>query len=180
MSRPFHRSYWALPGQLVAGCYPGHPDSARRDEKLAGLVRAGVTLVVNLMEADEKDHQGRAFAGYAESFLALSHASGRTARVERFAIRDQSVPTVEFMRTILAAIDAEIAAGGAVFVHCWGGKGRTATVVGCYLRQYRGEAAEAVLEKLRALTAHARESFWPTPQCAEQCQFITDWNHAPA
>ena len=23
--RPFERSYWAAPGQLLAGCYPGEP-----------------------------------------------------------------------------------------------------------------------------------------------------------
>jgi protein tyrosine/serine phosphatase len=148
-----------------------------RDEKLSGLVRAGVTLVVNLMEAEETNYQGQAFVDYAARFLELSATEGRAVRVERFAIRDQSVPGVDQMKVILTAIAAEIKSGGTVFVHCWGGKGRTATVVGCYLRQYQGEPTEAVLQKLRDLTAHASESFWPTPQTEEQCQFIRDWNH---
>lgn len=178
--RPFLRSYWALPGQLVAGFYPGHFDPAERDQKLAGLVAAGVTLSINLMEADEKDHRGASFADYSARLLEMAREAGRVARMERFEIRDRSVPAPELMVEILAAIHAGIAAGGVVYVHCWGGKGRTATVVGCYLRQYHGENAEAVLEKIRGFTSHAREAFWPTPQTAEQCQFIRDWNHANA
>ena len=48
-------------------------------------------------------------------------------------IEDLSVPTLADMERILGAIDDELAAGRAVYLHCWGGIGRTGTVVGCYL-----------------------------------------------
>jgi hypothetical protein len=62
--RPFKRSYWAAPGQFLAGCYPGDISPEIMNIKLEGLVRAGVTLVVNLMEAMETDHAGRPFINY--------------------------------------------------------------------------------------------------------------------
>src|ERR1700734_2418094 len=138
--RPFERSYWAVPGQLLAGCYPGdiHPEAM--NAKLEGLVRAQVSLVVNLMEQTEVDHSGRPFIEYQSLLLKIAKEAGQQIRFQRFPIRDMSIPTAKQMREILDAIHAEIKAGSVVYVHCWGGKGRTATVTGCYL-------LEAGLEK---------------------------------
>ena len=45
-------------------------------------------------------------------------------------IRDFSVPAPDDLVATLDAIDAELAAGGIVYVHCWAGCGRTGVVVG--------------------------------------------------
>ncbi len=175
MNLPFQRSYWAVPGQLLAGCYPGSLDPAQMDEKLSGLVQAGVTMVVNLMEEMETDHFGNTFHDYSPRLATLAGEAERTIIVRRFSIRDQSIPTPQLMQEILQSIEEEIAAGGVVYVHCWGGKGRTATAVGCYFISQGLETPETVLSKLQTLTAHASDSFWPTPQTAEQCAFIKNW-----
>jgi protein-tyrosine phosphatase len=60
-------------------------------------------------------------------------------------------------------------------VHCWGGTGRTATVVGCFLLEEALESRITVLERIKELTAHASQFFWPTPQTPEQCDFVTSW-----
>jgi hypothetical protein len=174
MTPPFPRSYWAIPGKLLAGCYPGDLDPGLRDAKLSTLLASGVTLVINLMEESESDHSGNPFDDYAPRLHDLAR-SGKAIRTVRFAIRDQSVPSPALMQTILHAIDEEISAGGIVYIHCWGGKGRTATAIGCYLVSQNLETPETVLPQLRELTAHASKFFWPTPQTAEQCTFITSW-----
>ncbi len=173
--RPFHRSYWAIPGKLLAGCYPGDLDPARMDQKLKSLVHAGVTVVVSLMEESECDHAGKPFFDYAPQLHQSAKEIGRSIVVQRFPIRDQSIPTPGQMETILDTIEREISAGGTVYVHCWGGKGRTATVVGCLMIRHRLETPQSVIEKLRQLTSHASEFFWPTPQTEEQSAFVTNW-----
>lgn len=177
--RPFERSYWAVPGQILAGCYPGdlHPDAMTA--KLKGLVRAQVSLVVNLMEPTEVDHGGRLFIEYQSPLLKLAKEAGQQIRFQRFPICDMSIPTAKQMREILDAMHAEIKAGGVVYVHCWGGKGRTATVTGCYLLEAGLEKRETVLGTIKSLTAHASKFFWPTPQTAEQCDFVTNWRPEP-
>lgn len=176
MNPPFLRSYWAVPGQLLAGCYPGDLDPTQRDAKLRGLLTAGVTLIVNLMEETETDHSGNPFEDYSDHLTEIARTESKSIRIARFAIHDQSVPTAAHMRVILQAIDEEISHGGIVYVHCWGGKGRTATVVGCHLLDHGRETPGSVLERLRELTSHASKFFWPTPQTTEQCEFINSWN----
>lgn len=54
-SVPFPHSYWVIPGQLLAGCYPGAKDLREATDKLTALINAGIRHVINLMKPDERD-----------------------------------------------------------------------------------------------------------------------------
>ncbi len=75
------------------------------------MAQCGVRLIINLMEADEVNWSGRAFADYGPRLEALAKAAGRSICCQRMPIRDVDVPTVAHMRTILDAIDASNSAG---------------------------------------------------------------------
>jgi hypothetical protein len=70
------------------------------------------------------------------------------AEYRRCTIVDFGVPSPQEMTAILDVLDAALAAGRVVYLHCWGGVGRTGTVVGCYLVRHgmRGEEALAALD----------------------------------
>ena len=40
------------------------------------------------------------------------------------------------MLAVLDAIDIALCEGHGVYIHCWGGVGRTGTVVGCWLKRH--------------------------------------------
>lgn len=63
---PFPRSYWVRPGQLLAGCFPGAPGPREASRKLRGMLDAGIRAIINLMEPEETDHQGRSFTQYED------------------------------------------------------------------------------------------------------------------
>lgn len=172
---PFTRSYWVRPGQLLAGFYPGDKDPAEAERKLRGLIRCGVATVINLMEATEKDHRGKPFADYAQRMQGWAREEGRSVSCLRFPIRDLNVPTVERMRDILDAIDEALTREQVVYVHCWGGRGRTGTVVACHLLRHRLVREGEALEAVKALTAHKQKQFWPTPEMDCQKEFVRKW-----
>ncbi len=169
---PFARSYWVVPDRLLGGFYPGDRDEAVAIGKLNALLDCGVTHVLNLMQPTEGDHAGRPFTSYETAFLRLAEQRGIAAGWSRHPIRDLSVPSVSQMVTILDDIDSILQRNGCVYIHCWGGRGRTGTALGCWLARHR-EADP--LSMLSRLTAHARSSFSRIPETDTQQQFVRSW-----
>lgn len=175
---PFDRSYWVLPGKLMAGCYPGGKKLDQEENNLKGLVACGIRTVINLMEEDEKDHSGKPFRSYEKPLKKIAADMGEEISCIRIAVKDLSIPSLETMQTILDRIDQSIAQGRPVYVHCWGGRGRTGTIVGCYLvRQgLTGENALEQIKKLRKLEPTAHK---PSPETDDQRNMVRNWREKP-
>ena len=69
-----------------------------------------------------------------------------------FPIVDMGIPNKKLMRQILDVIVASMAREKCVYVHCWGGHGRTGTVVGCWLRE-QGMSGKETLQHIQKLRA---------------------------
>jgi ADP-ribosylglycohydrolase len=168
-------SYWVLPGRLLAGPYPGAPTKRAAQEKLDAFLDAGVTCFVDLTEEGE----GPPLHPY--SALLRRRAARRGVHVThlRLPIRDVDVPTSWQMRAILAAIRLALDDGETVYVHCWGGVGRTGTVIGCHLVE-AGTAPAEVLARLVELRKETARAHRASPETAAQERFIADWASAAA
>jgi protein-tyrosine phosphatase len=84
------------------------------------------------------------------------------------------------MHHILDTIDEAIANNRKVYVHCWGGVGRTGTTVGCHLVRH-GETPKKALAQVEqwfsTMPKHIR--YFGSPETEEQIQFILDWREPP-
>lgn len=162
--RPIPNSYWVLPGRFLAGGYPGDWDEERSRRNMRRLLEAGVSFFLDLTEEGEQ-----------EPYLPLAYdeAGGRPIEYRRLPIGDFAVPDVEQMVHILDTIDAALADGHTIYLHCLGGSGRTGTVVGCYLVRHGMPGAEALAEiaRLRQEMANPR----PSPETAAQRRFVLEW-----
>lgn len=172
---PYKRSYWVVPNRLLAGCYPSGQTPASAAVKINGLIKAGITDIVCLMETTETNHDGKPFEDYLPPAQEAAAAVGRELRWSRHPIVDGSITTREEMVKILNRIDGAIARGGSVYVHCWGGRGRTGTVVCCWLIRHRLVAPAHAVDKMHALIGDKIEDFKPTPENAKQRLFIEAW-----
>ncbi|HPA08548.1 MAG TPA: tyrosine-protein phosphatase [Methanoregulaceae archaeon] len=173
--KPFPRSYRVVPGLLYAGAYPGDIDENIMETKIFSLLDCGICRVVNLMEASEIDHNGRYFLDYSEKLRELALKRVVEASVARFSIRDVSIPSQSLMKKILDHIDRNITEGYPTYVHCWGGKGRTGTVVGCYLARHGIAIGKDALETIKHLRLHDASSHEPSPETREQCDMVVSW-----
>ena len=120
-------AYWVVPGRLLAGPYPSAPALPDAQKQVAALLALGIDYIVDLTEPGEYG-----LRAYWPLLLEASMAQGLTIERRQWSIPDMSVPTQEQMRATLDDIDAALASGRTVYIHCFGGIGRTGMVVGCY------------------------------------------------
>jgi len=165
---PITDSYCLASGKLLAGEYPGAKtkDEARR--KLRAFLDAGVTFFLDLTEEDE------GLEPYAPLLLEEAKRRERTVIYKRLAIPGLSAPTAERMREIQRAISRALDAGHTIYVHGWGGAGRTGTVVGCYLVEQDVSGAEA-LSEIRRLRRGIAERWKKSPETQAQEDFVKSW-----
>jgi hypothetical protein len=155
---PHDDCYWVWPGHLLAGAYPApHVDL---------LLAAGVDAFIDLTQAPQP------IARYAAAL------AGR-ARWHGFAITDYAVPGRALMRDIVDTLDAELARGARVYLHCHAGVGRTGTAVGCWLVEH-GVAPIDALALIAHKRAHLRRlGLSPqSPETEAQRAFVRQWSGA--
>ena len=164
---PIPDSYWVVPGRLLAGEYPGAQDAAAARRKLRLFLTAGFTFFLDLTEECELEPYAPAlFEEAAARHLAVEHC--------RMPIPDLDTPQPAEVTRILDTIDAAITAGRRVYVHCWGGIGRTGTIVGCYLVRHglSGDQALGEIARRRQGTPDAHRD---APETYAQRERVRSW-----
>jgi hypothetical protein len=160
-------AWWVEPGRLLAGEYPGARTAEKAAQKVRLLIDAGVDSIVDLTTPGDR------LEPYEDALQDAARKAGR--QVHRFAhpIPDMGVIDREGYDAIVARIRGEIAAGRVVYVHCWGGKGRTSTVVGCLLIDNGLDYASAIA-RIAELRAGTRKAIDTCPESPSQHRLLRD------
>jgi len=170
VGRPHANCYWLIPGRLLAGEHPGAMVAAEGIARVDALLDYGVRRFIDLTA----EHEGP--APYVPILFERAAARGVGVAHRRFAIADFGVPSPELMRGTLDAIYDAIGASETLYLHCWGGVGRTGTVVGCLLREQGFDAVGALAVIERKWRTMAKRNRHPnSPETAEQVAFIERW-----
>ena len=170
--RPIPGSYWVLPGQFLAGEYPGAYDRSLTRSNMTAFLNAGFDSFFNLTGEDE-------LPDYASILSEEAKFYERPVFHNRFSITDRGLPSHANMRAILDSIDISLSNGHKIYLHCWAGIGRTGTTVGCFLVRHGLSGAEA-LEKLAGIYGTSAQSrhFSHSPETQSQVEFILNWHEA--
>lgn len=135
--KPTFNSY-AVKEWLYAGEYPGDRKDEKAKLKLSQFMRFGITHFIDLTEEGE-------LSPYAPLlYEGASH--------HRFPIVDQGVPnSIEDVRKLVSAIRQihEDNPDAKVYIHCWGGVGRTGTIIGCFLATELGTDYTDTIQELK-------------------------------
>ena len=125
------RNWWdPIDDQVVLGAYPFATD-------VPDLAKMGVTSILNTCAE---------YPGPVDQYQTYDMVQFRLPTV------DFTHPTLDNIEKGVAFIDSEIAKGHKVYVHCKAGRGRSATIVACWLMKQKGmtaEQAQAFLLKKR-------------------------------
>jgi len=156
-------------GRLLAGEYPSAFFQDEAEAKLDRYLDAGVTFFLDLTEAGE--YQLRE---YATAVQAKATARGQQVTHHRQAVPDMSAPSATQMTKILDTLDTALENGETVYVHCFGGIGRTGTVIGCWLVRH-GLTGEEALANIAAWRANTPDGYRTSPETNLQRQMVRRW-----
>ncbi|MBO5313950.1 MAG: ADP-ribosylglycohydrolase family protein [Prevotella sp.] len=162
INRPLHQSYevWGN-GIIYAGEYPGDKNGEIAKQKIARMYHFGIRHFIDLTEEGE--------------LRPYNHLLPCETTYTRFPITDCGAPkSIESVQRLLLRIEELKKMDGYVYVHCWGGVGRTGTIIACYLAQNWDEPdLNKTLEVLRRnFTKMPKSAYRETPETKEQIDFI--------
>lgn len=162
INRPLNQSYEVTGrGVIYAGEYPGDKDEAIAKRKIEQMYHFGIRHFIDLTEEGE--------------LRPYSYLLPKGTTYTRFPIRDCGVPTsIEDVQYLLLRIEELKKMEGYVYLHCWGGVGRTGTIVACYISQNWEEPdLNHTLEVLRRhFSEMPKSAYRKTPETNEQVNFI--------
>jgi protein-tyrosine phosphatase len=167
MSAFLSNCYWVAENLLAGASFSSWSDSETLSN-LEDLRAAKVTVIVSLIS-------------WSELVMGWSDQDWLERQIERhfkhyvFPVQDGGVPTRAFTQEILDAIDGELSANRRVYVHCRGGRGRTGTIVGCWLTRHGYGKGEEVLEGITSLRSAAHLDS-VSPETEKQRSFVRTWD----
>lgn len=157
-------AWWAAPG-LLAGEYPGAPAPIRAQEKIGILLDAGIRTFVDLTTPADR------LTPYAPILDAAKVARGLAVERIEMPIPDLFVIDDHHYVELVRRIANEIAASRPVFVHCWGGVGRTGTVIGAW-HVTHGLSVEQALTAIAEARQGTRKAVRSCPETDAQLATI--------
>lgn len=172
---PFPNSYWVAPNQLLAGEHPGDVHAHAARSRLCALLEADIRTFIDLTDEDEINEDAKPVPAYRNLLRSLAEERRIEITHVRFPIPDRGIPSVWTLRCILDVIDRSIADENRVFVHCWAGRGRTGTVVGCYLKRHGIAGDDDVVVKIAELRRWMPNGRDTSPHTAEQIRMVKNW-----
>ena len=164
-------AWWAEPGKILAGEYPwgvspGDEDAEEHRGKLELLADAGIETIFDLTSEGER-------LSYARRWREIGEERKQPLRRSHYPIADGEVLDPVESAAIISEIRNELAANRKVYIHCWGGRGRTGTLVGLWYVSTGRTANEAL-----ALIAEARRGTkkenQPSPETEVQIDAIRE------
>ena len=165
---PLPNSYWVEPGRVLAGEYPAAGSEEATLDRLRRLLAAGIDCFIDLTEPGELDSY--------EAFLPGPYARDPVVYLRK-PIRDHGLPeSREQMQQILDELEAALAEGRCIYLHCRAGIGRTNLVAGCWFASAGGGGDAALVRLNERWQSSLRSQSWPTvPETEAQSDYVRDW-----
>jgi protein-tyrosine phosphatase len=124
------------------------------------------------MEVTERGRGGRPFEPYVSRLQELADERELVVECLSLPIPDACAPPPPALQKILETIEKGLREQTPTYVHCWGGHGRTGTVIACHLIE-KGHTPQQAIKALLRLRADLPKNHYPFE--GDQEQFVRSW-----
>lgn len=153
MAGPTPWSNWVIPGRVIAGAYPASLDDAETEKILSTLLELGINTFVCLQaevnintpeHAWRSGHGLRPYIKDAQKILSRAHETQNPKITQQkidflhLPIIDGNVTTDSALNRLAEDCMERVLRGERLYVHCWGGHGRTGTLIAVMLGRLWG------------------------------------------
>lgn len=163
--RPLYQSYKIVECPCIfAGEYPGNVDEDVAKCKINQIVTFGIKHFIDLTEENE--------------LAPYSQLLPENTVYTRFPIRDTRTPkSIDQVHELVDKLKEISKNNENIYIHCWGGVGRTGTIVGCLIADVLNiKNINEVLKILRKnFSQMPKASFRRTPENKYQINFIKNY-----
>jgi len=143
MTGPTPYSNWVVSGRLLVGAWPVKP------YMVEAILKQGVTVFVCLMEESELGKHGKHYFDVAKAMVDSRPTEfkqkSQALRYVHHPIPDRKVVSDDSTLGLVDQILAFLQAGEVVYLHCYGGHGRTGVLASILLGRIYGIDAEKAL-----------------------------------
>lgn len=137
----------------MAGAYPGLLEDQRNDQQLKCILNKGIDTFVCLQaEVDDEipEEEWRAGNGLRPYFADAKRLSKKDLIWRHLPIIDGGAADDDVMEALVCDLLDDVRAGRVLYVHCWGGHGRTGIVVCLILAVLYGISAVEAFKRVQA------------------------------
>mmetsp|Transcript_4622 Transcript_4622/g.6452 ORF Transcript_4622/g.6452 Transcript_4622/m.6452 type:complete len:202 (+) Transcript_4622:72-677(+) len=164
---PTDWSNWVIKGRVIAGAYPGHQNETEHREVIQQIIHKGnVTTFVCLQTEKEL---GR-FRSYKEVALTFKE----DLQFVHFPIADQNIANFDAVYHLVEDLKSRLHNGEVLYIHCWGGHGRTGTIIGCLLARLFDLSGDKALELTQKFHSCRKICKSTSPQHPSQFKQVRD------
>ena len=167
---PTPESNWVIPGVLLVGAFPAEIDDTITFFQISEILKRGINKFVCLQNEYRTDvpeeiwKAGEALRPYFndvvnivenkdkfETFAKSIVCDKTDLSFVHFPIKDCGVAADESVLLLCQQLVQSIYEGNKLYIHCWGGHGRTGTVVCIMLCIMYGISAEEAMERCQKM-----------------------------
>eukprot|EP00639_Heterosigma_akashiwo_P021822 CAMPEP_0206401962 /NCGR_PEP_ID=MMETSP0294-20121207/26638_1 /ASSEMBLY_ACC=CAM_ASM_000327 /TAXON_ID=39354 /ORGANISM="Heterosigma akashiwo, Strain CCMP2393" /LENGTH=249 /DNA_ID=CAMNT_0053858875 /DNA_START=77 /DNA_END=822 /DNA_ORIENTATION=- len=158
---PTDESNWVIPGLLLVGAYPCSMDDVETWEILRGILVLKVTTFVCLQQeyvhegvTEQMWRSGEYLRPYFKDAVGFAPRLGLDAAqlsLLHFPIEDCGTADDDRLAALAHHLVSLLAKGEVMYLHCWGGHGRTGTVICLLLHLMYNYTADQAFERCQYL-----------------------------
>ena len=146
---PTPESNWVIPGTLLVGAYPASQDDEETYDLITSILKERVTTFVCLQQeyqdegiTEEMWRSGQALRPYFRDVKTVVRNKAmfpdlqgfdivdvERLRFVHFPIRDCNITDDDRVLELAQSLVRSVSEGEVIYLHCWGGHGRTGTLV---------------------------------------------------